>query len=299
MSLIRRSINLLEHTLTSSHIAWWKLKNKIYKYEVDPYSPRYWWTRQEVVFQLCESTLLNPENWHNLIYQPHFQFYDERLVEYSWAIKQITPLGKSDRFLDVGCVMNTPYTLRKLINQFMDIHLLNLVSEPLAMQGRISFHSQDVRSCDLPHGSFDCITCISTLEHVGGDNQYNDFSENGSAELTLDSGLENQQGLWKPAFTALLKLIKPGGLLLVTMPCGFEQQGVWQKGEYRLGIEELEEFQTLAAQFDREVKITLMKKSVMGWKETSVEEINTDRDPQERLRSFGADVVVLVQTIIP
>ncbi len=298
MNPIKKILTFTDTSLTNLHLKWWDLQNQIGKYSVQPYSPRYWWTRQELVSQLCESTLLNPDNWHNFIYQPHFQFYDERLVEYSWAMKQITRLGKSDRFLDVGCVMNTPYTLRKLINQFTDIHFLNLVSEPLAMQGRISFHSQDIRSCDLPHGSFDCITCISTLEHVGGDNQYNDFSENGSAELTLDSSLENQQGLWKPAFTALLKLIKPGGLLLVTMPCGSEQQGVWQKGEYRLGIEELEQFQILAAQFNREVKLTLMKKTIMGWKEASVGEMNIDRDRQEPLRSFGADVVVLVETVI-
>ncbi|MDB9518286.1 methyltransferase domain-containing protein [Roseofilum reptotaenium CS-1145] len=213
-------------------------------------------------------------------------------------MKQITRLGNSDRFLDVGCVMNTPYTLSKLMYQFADIHLLNLVSEPLAMQGRISFHSQDIRSCDLPDNSFDCITCISTLEHVGGDNKYNDFSANGSAEITLESDPLDRQGLWKPAFTALLKLIKPDGLLLVTMPCGSEKQGVWQKGEYRLGIEELAEFHTLAAQFNRQVKLTLMKKSTMGWQETSVEAINSDRDPQEQLRSFGADVVVLVETLI-
>ncbi|MBP0010134.1 MULTISPECIES: class I SAM-dependent methyltransferase [unclassified Roseofilum] len=298
MNPLKKLLTFTDTSLTHLHLKWWDMQNSIGKYSVQPYSPRYWWTRQGLVVQLCEVSLSNPDSWNDLIYQSHFQFYDERLVEYSWAMKQIARLGNSDRFLDVGCVMNTPYTLRKLMDRFSDIHFLNLVSEPLAMQGRISFHSQDIRSCDLPNSSFDCITCISTLEHVGGDNQYNDFSENGSAEINLDSNLENQQGLWKPAFAALLKLIKLGGLLLVTMPCGYEQQGVWQKGEYRLGIEELAEFHTLAAQFNRQVKLTVMKKSTMGWEETSVDEMNIDRDRQEQLRSFGADVVVLVETLI-
>ncbi|MDJ1185083.1 class I SAM-dependent methyltransferase [Roseofilum casamattae] len=294
MNPVKQLLTFTDRSLTQLHLQWWDWQNQRNKYSVLPYSPRYWWTRQELVAQLCESTLSNPADWTNLIYQPHFQYYDERLVEYSWAMKQIAKLGKSDRFLDVGCVMNTPYTIGKLIEQFADIHFLNLVSEPLAMQGRISFHSQDIRSCDLPHRSFDCITCISTLEHVGGDNQYNDFSGNGSAEMSANS--ESGQGLWKPAFTALLQLIKPDGLLLVSMPCGYEKGGVWQKGEYRLGTEELEDFKTLAAQFNREIQLTLMKKTAKGWQETSVEAINTDRDRNEQLRSFGADVVVLVET---
>lgn len=298
MNPLKKLLTFTDTSLTHLHLKWWDMQNSIGNYSVQPYSPRYWWTRQELVAKLCEATLSNPDSWKDLIYKSHFHFYDERLVEYSWAMKQIAWLRNRDRFLDVGCVMNTPYTLSKLMGQFADIHFLNLVSEPLAMQGRISFHSQDIRFCDLPHSSFNCITCISTLEHVGGDNQYNDFSANGSAEITLDSSLENQQGLWKTAFTALLKLIKPDGLLLVTMPCGSEKQGVWQKGEYRLGIEELAEFHTLATQLNREVKLTLMKKSVRGWQETSVQEINTDRDRQEPLRSFGADVVVLVETLI-
>jgi len=298
MNPLKKLLTFTDTSLTHLHLKWWEIQNSIGKYSVQPYSPRYWWTRQELMSQLCTETLSNSASWNDLIYQPHFQFYDERLVEYSWAMKQMARLGNSDRFLDVGCVMNTPYTLGKLMDRFSDIHFLNLVSEPLAMQGRISFHSQDIRSCDLPHNSFDCITCISTLEHVGGDNKYNDFSANGSAEIALERDIKNQQGLWKPAFTALLKLIKPGGLLLVTMPCGSEKQGVWKKGEYRLGIEELSEFHTLAAQFNQEVKLTLMKKSAMGWQETSVEEINMDRDRQEQLRSFGADVVVLVETLI-
>ncbi len=298
MNPIKKLFAFTDSSLTNLHLKWWDLQNQVGKYSVQPYSPRYWWTRQKLVTQICESTLSSPADWKNFIYQPHFRFYDERLVEYSWAMKQISQLGKSYRFLDVGCVMNTSYTLRKLFNQFSDIHFLNLVSEPLAMQGRVSFHSQDIRSCDLLASSFDCITCISTLEHVGGDNQYNDFSVNGSAENNQGNNTGSEQGLWKPAFTGLLQLLKPGGLLLVTMPCGYEKMGVWKNGEYRLGIDELEQFQFLASKFNHDVKLLLLKKGLMGWEQTSVEEINTDRDCQEQLRSFGADVVVLVETLI-
>ncbi|HEY9810712.1 MAG TPA: class I SAM-dependent methyltransferase [Halomicronema sp.] len=282
-------LNLVSRFLTDLHHKYWGFQNKIKNYQVKPFSARYWWTRQQLVAEICENTFADPEEWDIWIKQPRFQFYDERIVEYSWAMLKICQLGKKNRFLDVGCVMNTSYCLEKLLQQFSDIHFLNLVSEPLASQGRISFHCQDIRYCDLPKNSFDCITCISTLEHVGGDNSYNNFSLNGTAEIKqINQSLE---GGWQKAFISLMELLVPDGLLLVSMPWG---GGVWKNGEYQIGKQDLEDFHKIASCYNRKIVITFIEKDENGWHFCS--ELQ-DTPRVSELPAAGANAVVLIETI--
>ena len=288
MNPVRKLLKSTENSLTSLHIQWWNFLNWYRQYEVEPYSSRYWWTRQQLVAEICDRTQADPEQWHTYIRQSRFRFYDERIVEYSWAASRIFQLGSKNRFLDVGCVMNTGYFLEKLLKQFSDIHFLNLVSEPLALQGRISFHSQDIRQCNLPKHFFDCITCISTLEHVGGDNSYNNFSLNGSAEIEVaksDSG-----ACWQEAFTSLMELLKPEGLLLVSMPYG---GGIWKNGEYRLGEQDIQEFYQIASRYNRKILITIMQKDENGW--TQIHE--SQSVVAAKLPPAGANAVALVETV--
>ncbi|MEH2250272.1 class I SAM-dependent methyltransferase [Nostoc sp.] len=287
--MLRKILNFIDNSLTSLHHKWWNFLNWHQQYQVEPFSVRYWWTRQQIVTEVCDHILTAPEDWKTYIRDPRFQFYDERIVEYSWAMRHISQLGKKERFLDVGCVMNTHYCLEKLLQQFSDIHFLNLVSEPLALQGRISFHSQDIRQCNLPPHSFDCITCISTLEHVGGDNSYNSFSLNGSAE-TQASPI-NSVTSWQQGFTELLRLLTTDGLLLVSMPFG---KGAWINGEYYLGENDLKNFYDIASSYQRQINITLFQKNEHGWYE---KEMPYSLPPKMTSSTAGASTVLLVKII--
>jgi len=289
MNTLRKLINSVGTLPTKLHHQWWGLLNRFTAYEVEPFSIRYWWTRQELVAEVCENVLKSPEKWLFFLQQPRFKFYDERICEYSWVILSLSKLGSKQRFLDVGCVMNTSYCLEKLLQQFSDVHFLNLVSEPLALHGRISFHSQDIRESDLPKQSFDCITCISTLEHVGADNSYNDFSLNGSAEIKASQS--NAEACWQEAFISLMELLSPQGLLLVSMPYG---EGLWKNGEYRLGSNDIQEFYEIAARYGRKIMITILHKDSQGW--FSQFDESTPVWPHG-LKPAGANAVALIETI--
>lgn len=267
------------------HHRWWHFINILTKYKVKPFSARYWWTRNLLVKEICELAINNPKHWLDYLKEPKYRYYDERIVEYSWVATKLSTLTPKARFLDVGCVMNTGYFLDKILRLFEDVHFLNLVSEPLALHGRISFHSQDIRACELPRKTFDFITCISTLEHVNGDNSYNNFSLNKSAEIEKQ---ELPTGpCWQEAFEVLLDLVKPGGLLLISMPYG---KGEWVNGEYQIGETDIKDFYSIAEKHGVDLKMSIMYKHNYGW---SLDPSQVDTF----IPKAGSSAVALIETV--
>ncbi len=270
-----------------AHRAYWSLLNAARGHKVVPFSARYWWTRERLVTEICEKTLAEPASWEELIRDRRFGHYDERVVEYSWALARIATDRVQGRLLDVGCVMNTSYCLRKLTAKFEDIHLLNLVSEPLALHGRISYHCEDIRASALAPSSFDAVTCISTIEHVGGDNGYNS-SPNGTPELPPEKG---GMAAWEPAFGTLLRLIKPRGLLLVTMPFG---SGKWVNGFYEFGPADVSRLHIAAGEVGRQLRTRVFGKDALGWRYVSAGDAPlAEGFPQS---ASGSGAVLLVET---
>jgi SAM-dependent methyltransferase len=74
----------------------------------------------------------------------------------------------------------------------------------------------DLRELPFPKRSFDLAICISTLEHVGRDN-----AVYGLAGERDDEGLDR-------ALAELRRVLTRNGRLLVTVPCGAEQDLGWQ-----------------------------------------------------------------------
>jgi SAM-dependent methyltransferase len=282
---MRKAIKSISKLPTFIHHQWWSLLNTLKGYKVEPFSIRYWWTRSLLVNEICELVINDPEHWLDYLKQSKYKYYDERIVEYSWVATKFSSLTPKARFLDVGCVMNTGYFLDKTLRKFSDVHFLNLVSEPLALHGRISFHSQDIRACDLPKKTFDFITCISTLEHVSGDNSYNNFSLNKSAEIETQKA--NSEPCWQEAFEALLNLLKPDGLLLVSMPYG---KGEWVNGEYQIGEADIKDFYSIAEKYGVGLKVSIMYKHAYGWSQEP-SQIST------LMPKAGSNAVTLIETV--
>jgi hypothetical protein len=287
MSRVHDLLTAPARLATRAHFAWWQLLNAASGYKVAPFNARYWWTRARLVTEVCDQVLASPTAWETVIRQPRFRHYDERVVEYSWAMSRIAAVGCAERYLDVGCVLNTEYCLRKLTSQFKDIHFLNLVSEPLALHGRISYHCEDVRASNLRPGWFDVVTCLSTIEHVGGDNSYN-RSPNGTAELAHGSGRQ----AWKPAFQSLLGLVKSNGLLLVSMPFG---EGNWRDGYYEFGPADVAEIHEMALVIARQVRTRVYGKDDGGWRYLS--EGNAVPPANLPSTAAGSRAVLLVETL--
>lgn len=179
---------------------------------------RYVLARQALVDDATKVALDGEERWH-AVASPYGRGLDERVVEYPWVFSRI---GTGRRLLDVGSTLNQPAHLARLAGRFEEIAFLNPHRDdgyrsPLE---RVSYVWSDVRSHWLRAGSFDRITCISTLEHVGCDNS----RYGGPAREAREADTRRARG---DAMRAMRELLAPGGSLLLTMPFGRHEEHDW------------------------------------------------------------------------
>jgi SAM-dependent methyltransferase len=145
--------------------------------------------------------------------------FDERCVEYPWVFSH---LESSDvKILDAGSTFNHQVILVSPLLANRKIHILTLGPEAQCFWNRgVSYLFEDLR--DLPYRSdyFDAIACISTLEHIGMDNSQ--FAGTGFKEQASRDYLQ--------AIDEMLRVLKPGGKLMITVPFGkYVNHGFFQQ----------------------------------------------------------------------
>ena len=157
----------------------------------------------------------------------------ERCVEIPWAISSFRG---EERILDVGVSLTDQVYLHNLMQLFdlgtKEIHGIDIVplkrtlkrfaGFPSGSLDQIIFRNGDVRSTGYPDNYFDLIFLISTVEHVG-------FDEESSADDTVFNrpleapssvpDLGKHRGDLQ-AMGELGRIVKPGGGLLVSVPFG-------------------------------------------------------------------------------
>jgi len=123
---------------------------------------------------------------------------DERPIEIPWCLARYRG---EPRVLDVGYAYAEPAYLAALVG----LGATELVGVDLAEAEVPGLRPVvgDVRSLPFPDGAFDVVFCISTIEHVGADNERYGLD---AAPGGLDEGLR--------------ELRRAGGRILVTVPCG-------------------------------------------------------------------------------
>jgi len=152
-----------------------------------------------------------------------------RVMEYSWAFKNLLPLPA--RVLDVGGV--TSYLTMALVKMGYEVYSIDIRSEgserwdpwvhpdtkeAWRRKEGFVFIQEDIRKTTLPTDFFDQILCISTLEHVGleaFDNAWIDVEKGDRA------GLEQ-----------MVRIVEPGGSILVTAHYGDKDWRGWQHRVY-------------------------------------------------------------------
>lgn len=136
---------------------------------------------------------------------------DERLVEYFWLMKNL-PEGAA-RLLDAGSALNFEIILNqpKLSAKKITIANLNPEKNCFARRG-VSYLYEDLRHLPLKSDSFDVITCISTLEHIGMDNT--------KIYIADPKYKENKAEDYLVAAAELRRILKAGGSMFVTVPFG-------------------------------------------------------------------------------
>lgn len=136
---------------------------------------------------------------------------DERVVEYPWLFSQLpTQPGK---MLDAGSALNHRFLLDRAPLAASQLTIMTLAPEKRCFWGRsISYVFGDLRHTSFAAGSFDVIASVSTIEHIGLDN---------TLHYTSDTSKKETEPLgFKPAVAEFKRLLKPGGLCLITVPYG-------------------------------------------------------------------------------
>jgi len=146
---------------------------------------------------------------------------DERCVEYPWAIARLR--GSAGNLLDAGSVFNFDYILNCPSLEPFKITIVNLHPETNCYHGRaVNYLYEDLRSLPLADKWFEQIVCISTLEHIGFDNElFSSQFEAGSPSGPLASNFSDAD--YKQALLELWRVLKPGGVLLLSVPFGVRE----------------------------------------------------------------------------
>lgn len=135
---------------------------------------------------------------------------DERAVEIAWTLARYR---REPHVLDVGYAFAEPVYLAALTalgaERLVGVDLAEI--EVPGLEGVVA----DVRELPFPAGSFELALCISTLEHIGRDTRlYGQREEH------------DPQGLLR-ALRELRRVLTRRGRLLLTVPCGEEQELGW------------------------------------------------------------------------
>jgi SAM-dependent methyltransferase len=136
---------------------------------------------------------------------------DERAVEIQWCLARY---DGEPRVLDVGYAFAEPAYLAGLTG----LGATELVGVDLAEAAVPGLRPvvADVRELPFADGSFDLALCISTLEHVGRDNDV----------YAVDAPRDENGD--EAALRELHRVLGPGGRLLVSVPTGERDDQGWQ-----------------------------------------------------------------------
>lgn len=162
-----------------------------------------------------------PRGHFRLPFEPFGRGEIERIVEVPWAVSRCHAAA---RLLEVGFARAESYWLR-LLNALPaeEVHGLDIMPPESYrhphLLGRIKTRIGSILDAPYADDFFDCILCISTLEHIGVP----------SDEVRNPYGADPWQtpSEWFDAHTADLEAIRemwritsPGGRLLLTIPYG-------------------------------------------------------------------------------
>jgi SAM-dependent methyltransferase len=135
---------------------------------------------------------------------------DERPIEIPWCLARCP---SEARILDVGYAFAEPAYLAGLLGLGASITGVDLVA--IDVPGLTSVQA-DVRRLPFPRGSFDTVIAISTLEHVGRDNEV----------YEIDAAREEEGD--EAALRELRRVLAKDGRLIVSVPTGERDDQGWQ-----------------------------------------------------------------------
>ena len=219
---------------------------------------------------------------------------DERVVEYPWVLSRLGRYGDKLRALDAGSTLNYEEILQHPAVKKHKWSIVTFAPETECFWDEgISYLYEDLRSLPCKDEWFDAITCISTIEHVGMDNVL----------VTQEkSHRENRPQDFLRAVREMRRVLKPGGVLFLTVPFGrYEHHGWLQQFDSSMLSALISEFRP------QKVEKTFFRYTAQGWKFAGEEECrdlsfsdvirNKHAIRKDRVRGFPADYAVAARAV--
>jgi SAM-dependent methyltransferase len=127
----------------------------------------------------------------------------DREIEFSFIAAHLPP--GPGRALDFGC--GPGFLSQMAARRGYQVTAIDLQPQRFLWEdAAVRFQQGNVLTADLPKNFFDVVINCSTVEHVGLSGRYGVDSTNANGDLT--------------AMSRLAKLLRPGGVMLLTVPCG-------------------------------------------------------------------------------
>ena len=142
---------------------------------------------------------------------------DERVVEYPWVYGRLSNVGK---MLDAGSTFNHDFLLQRPPLRGADLTIMTLAPERRCYwRDGYSYVFGDLRKTMFGDQVFDTVASISTIEHIGLDNQMLYTGDPRDAETDRDG--------FVPAVKEFKRILKPGGTCLISVPFGKRENLGW------------------------------------------------------------------------
>ncbi len=192
-----------------------------------PWTPGYYTAKIQAISAAIDQKILHEAR----DLPPGFGFgIDERVVEYPWVFSQLP--SNAIAALDAGSSLNHAFLLDRLPLDRLKLTIMTLAPEKRCFWRRsLSYVYDDLRQPIFADGLFDCVISISTIEHIGLNNTLlytNDSSKNESDVLGFI-----------PAVKQFRRILKPGGVCLLTVPFGHREVYDWYQVFDNLMVEKI------------------------------------------------------------
>jgi SAM-dependent methyltransferase len=152
---------------------------------------------------------------------------DARIIEIPWVLSRVRKY-EGGRFLDAGSALNYDFVLSAPALKDKQTTIVTLAPEGQAFwQLGVSYVFGDLRNLDFRDERFDCIACVSTIEHIGMDNTM--YAED------LAIAQRSDPSEFVLAVKELKRVLKKDGSLFISFPFGrYENHGWFQQFDSEL-----------------------------------------------------------------
>lgn len=148
---------------------------------------------------------------------------DERVVEYPWILPLL--INSPGPILDAGSVLNFDSIVGHPLIDPSSLTIAGLaVEKQCHYASGVSYQLCDLRDLPFRDHWFETTICVSTLEHIGMNNEIYGHEDETAARD------EAAKGQYLDAVRELVRVTKPDGVIAITVPVGkFENHGFFQQ----------------------------------------------------------------------